>query len=319
MYHINNEGKVYPCRAIVRNCPYGKEWHAETQDELYYKMMRVNPQAEISENVVREVAITGRLRSLYPISHILEDVSYPIEIIITNLEYAIDKVENKSPEETKRRWDRFEKQAAEKVYEALSYNLNVSEAFPIEIRAKGRELFEERLNGKYIDFASATGNKVGFRIHDELKKMEAEIENYKHYKRFALTDENKEGTLGWMKADFYQFSHDLNTSKMLTRPIFYGDLNEAKKKIKSLSDYELLGAYDDYLISDEEILKNVNLANGFKFEPRPDLSREANLSLKRWYDRNRKIVDNWIDNTPKRVLLSMEMSKELDRRKIKRQ
>ena len=106
---------------------------------------------------------------------------------------------------------------------------------------------------------------------------------------------------------------------MLTRPIFYGNIKEAKEKMKKMSDYELLGAYDDYLISDEEIMENVELANNFEFRPRRDLSREANINIRKWYDRNKTIINNWVENTPKRVLLSMEMAKELDRRGIYRQ
>lgn len=320
MYHINYEGKVYPCRAKIRSCPYGKEWHAATREELYYKSMRFSPQVKILEEVKNEIAATGRLRSLYSLSNYIEHVTYPIETIVANLKYAIKLVEDENPKVLRDRWINFVDLAGEYYSEVLINGLDIGKIdVPLEILKRGYEIFDERSGGVVIDFSGATGSPAGNRALRNFYSLEKEIAEFEEYRKFGLTEANKEGTLGWLKRDFYQFSHDLNTSKMLTRPIFYGNIKEAKEKIKKMSDYELLGAYDDYLISDKEIMENVELANNFEFRPRRDLSREANISIRKWYDRNKAIVNDWVDNTPKRVLLSMEMAKELDRRGIYRQ
>lgn len=320
MYHINHEGKVYPCRAKIRSCPYGKEWHAATREELYYKSMRFSPQVKILEEVKNEIAATGRLRSLYSLSNYIEHVTYPIETIVANLEYAIKLVEAENPRVLRDIWVDFVDLAGEYYSQVLRHGLDIRKFdVPPEITRKGREIFNERYGGRVIDFAGATESSAGNRALRNFYSLEKDIAKFEEYRNFGLTEANKEGTLGWLKRDFYQFSHDLNTSKMLTRPIFYGNIKEAKEKIKKMSDYELLGAYDDYLISDKEIMENVELANNFEFRPRRDLSREANINIRKWYDRNKAIVNDWVDNTPKRVLLSMEMAKELDRRGIYRQ
>lgn len=320
MYHINHEGKVYPCRAKIRSCPYGKEWHAATREELYYKSMRFSPQVKILEEVKNEIAATGRLRSLYSLSNYIEHVTYPIETIVANLEYAIKLVEAENPRVLRDIWVDFVDLAGEYYSQVLRHGLDIRKFdVPPEITQKGREIFNERYGGRVIDFAGATESSAGNMALRNFYSLEKDIAKFEEYRKFGLTEANKEGTLGWLKRDFYQFSHDLNTSKMLTRPIFYGNIEEAKEKIKQMSDYELLGAYDDYLISDKEIMENVELANNFEFRPRRDLSREANISIRKWYDRNKAIVNDWVENTPKRVLLSMEMAKELDRRGIYRQ
>lgn len=319
MYHINHEGKVYPCRAKVRSCPYGQSRHAETREELYYKSMRFSPQMKVFKEVEKEVEATGRLRSLYSLSTNIEDLPYPVESIVVNLEYVIKAVENTNPKYLKEQWNNFVEEASDVYSEMLSYGLREEFYVPPEIKKRGYEKFNKRYGGKVIEYAAATGNTTGGRAFRQLLEMEKNFRAFDEYKNFGLTEENKEATLGWLKEDFYQFLHDLNTSKMLTRPIFYGNTKEAQEKIKNLSDYELLGAYDDYLISDKEIMDNVKLANNFEFEPRRDLSRKANINIRKWYDKNKSIVNDWVENTPKRVLLSMEMAKELDRRGIYRQ
>lgn len=319
MYHINYEGKVYPCRAKVRSCPYGSEWHANSKEELFYKHMRFSPEIKVVNSIKNEIAATGRLRSLYSLSQTLEEVPYPMESMVANLEYAINEIEETDPDDLKENWENFASEAAEMYATALEYRLEASYHVPEEIKRRGAQLFNKRTKGKYRENEAITGGTVGVQYIRRLNSMKDSFAMYEEYKQFGLTNENKANTLGWLKEDFYQFSHDLNTSKMLTRPIFYGDIEEGKKKIKEMDNYELLGAYDDYLVSDEEIKENIRLANNFDFRPRPDLSRNANINIRKWYDRNKAIVNDWEENTPKRVLLSMEMAKELDRRGLYRQ
>lgn len=319
MYHINHEGKVYPCRAKILKCPYGAEMHAETREELYYKTMKVNKQVGPAPDVVQEIAITGRMRSLFSTTPVVEKVQYPIEVFISSLEYGIEAMKRNTPQSVEEEWDRFVKESGEKVYDALSYGMSIPDMVPTEIKAEGNRLLNERLNGIPIEYAHATRNRAGLKTLEPLRRLEEEFDNFETYKRFGLSDDNYEGTLGWLKEDFYQFSHDLNTSKMLTQPIFYGNIDKARQKVKELDDYELLSAYDDYLLSDREIKENVELANNFNYEYRSDLTEKANRNVKAWYDRNKKIVEGWHDNTPKRILLSIEMANELDRRGIYRQ
>lgn len=325
MYHINYEGKVYPCRAKVRSCPYGADRHASNKEELYYKSMKFSPNVEIPQSIKGEIDRTGRLRSLYSLSNTLERVPYPIESIVKNLEYSINRVKGYDPKDIAEDWENTINEASELYAETLVHSIDRDYSFtdynfPAEVKKRGEDLFESEHGGRAQSHSAYSKRRhLGLRAFEDLIDMKDELHGYEEYRRFGLTNENKASSLGWMEEDFYQFSHDLNTSKMLTRPIFYGNIDEAKEKIKSLDDYELLGAYDDYLISDREIMENVKLARNFEYSPRPDLSKKANINIRKWYDRNKTIVNDWINNAPKRVLLSMEMANELDRRGILRQ
>ena len=64
MYHINYEGKVYPCRAKVRSCPYGADRHASNKEELYYKSMKFSPSVEIPQSIKGEIDVLNTLPNM---------------------------------------------------------------------------------------------------------------------------------------------------------------------------------------------------------------------------------------------------------------
>lgn len=319
MYHINHEGKIYPCKAKIKKCPYGETRHAKTKEELYYKIMKLSKDAAPAGDAMKEVANTGRLKSLWTASDAIARHSSPIDVVTATLDFAIEAVKKTTPDKVAKRWTPLMKEGSEAVYDCLKYGLKIPSFVPKEIKEQGTSLFYERLNGSPIEYAGSTRNREGLKTLDDIKKLKGDFESYKNFKKWRLTAENYAGTLNWLEEDFYQFSHDLNTSKMITQPVFYGNLKKAKETIQSMGDYELLSAYDDYLLSDNEILDNIALANDFEYKHRNDLNDSANKKLQEWYDMNRKIVKHWKENTPKRVLLSIEMAKELDKRGIFRQ
>lgn len=319
MYHINLEGKVYPCKARINKCPYGDNRHAESKEELFYRVMKLSKDANPTHEAKREISITGRLRSLWSSSKDIAIHKSPIEVITATLDYAINTIEEANPSDYESKWESIINRGGEAVYEALKYGLLIPKIVPQDIKDKGNRLFYERLKGRPVDYAGSTRNQRGLDKRKYIMDMEQDFENYKEWKKWKLTNENKEATLRWLKYDFYQFSHDLNTSKMITQPVFYGDLDKARNTIKNMDDYELLSSYDDYLLSEKEVLENVRLANDFVYTNRNDLSAQANNRIKTWYNMNRTIVEDWKKNAPKRVLLSVEMANELDRRGIIRQ
>lgn len=319
MYHINHEGKVYPCKARINKCPYGDSRHAKTKEELFYRLMKVARDALPSTPAMEEMGRTGRLRSLWSASDDIANSKAPVETVVATLDVAIKALLDTSPEEVSKRYDPIRRKGAEAVYEALKYGLLIPKIVPKDIRDEGHILFYKRLKGVPVEFAGSTRNKFGLDKRRYLLEMKDEFEMYEEYKKWGLTKENYDNTLGWLKQEFYRFSHDLNTSKMITQPVFYGDINKARETIKEMQDFELLAAYDDYLLSDREVLENIALANNFDYESRRDLSHQANDRLAVWYNMNKAIVEDWKKNAPKRILLSIEMANELDRRNIRRQ
>lgn len=326
MYHINHEGKIYPCRAKVRSCPYGSAQHAESKEELYYKLMRFEKKVIVPVETMKQINSTGRLRSLHTLSTPIAEGAPPIETILSSLEKSLDVSKSWDFDIEEDKWDGYEDEIAKDIARAMEYGEPIPDKIPYNIKEKGRKLFREEYGGrrKYsrLDMMrfSHAGEEAGRRrtalsTPGRLKSYE----EYEEYTKFRLTKDNYESSVGWVEEDFLQFSHDLNTSKMITQPVFYGDIKKAEKIIGEMDNYELLSAYDDYLVPDEEIEENVKLANNFKYKPRHDLSLEANQKVSQWYNRNNKIYKNWKRSRPQRMLLSMKMANELDKRNIYRQ
>jgi len=209
---------------------------------------------------------------------------------------------------------------------AYGFELEMPEFISNEMLSKGSKVYMEKYRGVPVDFAGVSRNTYGLRTIQILESSYHAFQRYENYKRekevlqkWGLSRSNYQETLEWTTKEFMRFSHDLSVSKIITQPIFYGDLEIAKEAIRNMDNFELLSTFDDYSVSDEEIESYVKEANYFKYEERKDLSILANIYMSWWYKRNREIYEKWTINTPKRVLLSMEITKELDRRTLIRQ
>ena len=89
MYHINNEGKILPCKATVRACPYGADRHAKSKEELLYRLMQYQGQGEPSYRCMKQVNSIGRLMSLHPLSPDIVKSDSPVSTIVSSLSWAI--------------------------------------------------------------------------------------------------------------------------------------------------------------------------------------------------------------------------------------
>lgn len=321
-YHINFEGKIYPCKAKVHKCPYGEEFHSDNKIELYYKLMGEHGVDSSPSNMaLNELKRTGRIKSLFSSSEAIANVPYPVDVIVATLKESLMDIEKPETKQEVKRWKDFEQKTIEDIRLAL---LNGEKKFPSFIPEKlvreGRSRFMRENGGKA--FVERNMTEVNERRKNINKRLQDNKDLYPIYTKreeSGLNYKNYESNYSWMVHDFEKFSHDLNTSKMITQPFFLGSTEKAKDTISKMDNYELLAAYDDYSLTEQEIEKNVKEANYFKFTPREDLSEDANKSLQTWYNRNREIYRNWRINTPKRTLMSIEMAKELDRRGIQRQ
>lgn len=321
-YHINFEGKIYPCKAKVYKCPYGEEFHSENKAELYYKLIGTHgTDTSPSDTAMSELKRTGRVKSLFSTSEEVAKVDYPVDIIVASLKETLIHLEDPKTKQEIEDMKKLEKITVEDI--RIAY-LNGITDFPsylpkslVErgrrefIKKDGGKVLEEGLKGETLRRQSVT---MG-RLYDRRDKYKDFIKR----EESGLNHHNYESTYAWVVRDFERFSHDLNTSKMITQPIFYGSVEKSKEAIKNMDNYELLAIYDDYSVTDKEIERNVKEANYFQYTWRNDLTEAANKSMETWYNRNREIYENWKINTPKRVLLSMEIAKELDRRGVLRQ
>lgn len=322
-YHINFEGKIYPCNAKVMKCPYGESLHSTSKVALYYKLMgQYGADIEPSENAVNELEKTDRLKSLYSLSPDIEKIEYPADLIVSTLKESISHMSRKGYSPDSDKYKQLEIDAAEDVCYALHSGMKLSEIpsfIPERVKNRGYKRFIDKYEGIPARLHDADKRYYIEQSQIKLVKRKNDLKGYDEFNSTGLSEDTHQKTLAWMTRDFEKFAHDLNTSKMITQPIFYGDLEKAKETIKQMDNYELLSTFDDYSVTDKEIHHNVKEANYFEYEDRKDLSDEANKKLRQWYNRNRQIYDNWKINTPKRVLLSMEIARELDRRTVLRQ
>lgn len=321
-YHINFEGKIYPCKAKIHKCPYGEEFHSTSKVELYYKLMGAHGvDTKPSNMALDEIERTGRIKSLYSSSQAIAQVDYPVDVAVATLQETLVHLEDEKTKEKIEKWKKFEEESIEDVRRAyLNGQTRFPPSIPQEIIEKGRLRFNQLDRGKALEQSNKAETKERLeRINRRLQEKAPYFPAYLKQDKKGLNYKNYESTYSWVAHDFEKFSHDLNTSKMITQPIFYGSISKAKDTISKMDDYELLSVYDDYSISDREIHKNVKDANYFEYKYRDDLSKSANKSMETWYNRNKEIYNNWKINTPKRILLSMEIAKELDKRGVLRQ
>lgn len=343
MYHINHEGKVYPCRATVYKCPYGDKMHARTREELYYKFIRDSYASEPKRNkkVIRDVDEAyedyGGMTSLAPISDTIERSGEPVVDIIRALEHSLGNDKDTCIEYAKKA-----NRSQDEFYDEADYyiqRLYKSGYRKYEILKEGEvdDLSEDLLDrvrrtwieqGAYID--TDESQRIGAGRPDLVENAFRMLNgmNMERYNKIQehIVDVNfyhsheYEENIEWQQGVFLKFSHDLNTSKMLTQsaPLFYGDLKTIHKTISEMDNYELLATYDDYNTPDTEIIENVQMANNFHYTPRSDLSHTANSKLAEWYKRNQKVYETWQEYGPERILIALKLAKELDRRGIYR-
>ena len=321
-YHINFEGKVYPCRAKVHKCPYGEEFHSDNKIELYYKLMGTHgADAEPSNMAMEEQKRHGRIKSLYSSSQAIAQVDYPVDVVVATLQESLIHLEDDKTKEGVEQWKAFEKETVEDVRRAmLNGQTKFRPEIPKSLVDRGHAVFLRQDKGKVL--VESNPRETQEKLNRINGRLNARVSHYEHFEKKienGLNHKNYESTYAWVVHDFEKYSHALNTSKMITQPVFYGNIARAKDTISKMDSFELLSAYDDFSVSDREIERNVKETNYFQYEYRDDLNEAANKSMERWYNRNKEIYNNWKINTPKRVLLSMEIAKELDARGVLRQ
>ena len=312
-YHINFDGKIYPCRAKVQKCPYSESLHSEDKVELYYKLMVEDKGIiEPSSGGLEEIKEKNRIGSLESLSDDIENSNAPIELIIHTLGEGLDHISKVDMRKIEREHRSFFLEFAERVSDLKRFGVPVPENVPVEIADKAESIFR----GENL------GVTRGIRTRPDVLAKERFVvqTNYdRHYNYVdGLNKDNYVESYEWMSSEFEKFTRDLNASKMLTQPVFFGNLDRAKEIIRNMNGRELLSAFEDYSLSKSEIEESIKEANYFEYTERSDLSEKANEKLKTWYDRNKEIYKSWKINSSKRILLSMEIADEIDRRNYMR-
>lgn len=332
-YHINFEGKINPCQAKVLKCPYDNALHSDSKIELYYKLMESTHGTHMSrcKSAMKVLHQKKRLKDYSSFELWGTKDCCIVEGIVATLWEAIQYSQTSDSDPTdiaaEIYWENFEEAIADVVAQAYQYGVKFPSYVSDDIKFKSIRLYErrnpdERATNGHLEIIQYPNKGNVKTAEAALRAQFLKFEKYNDYKNGVIRNENYGDPYAWMKRDFLKFSHDLNTSKMITQPIFYGNIENAKNAIRNMDDYELLATFDDYSVTDSEIEENVKKANYFELvhEKRySSLESGYYYYLSEWYKRNKEIYEQWKNYTPKRVLLAIEMANELDRRKLKRQ
>ncbi|GAA0301656.1 hypothetical protein GGQ92_002241 [Gracilibacillus halotolerans] len=275
--------------------------------------------AEHSDLAMKELEARNRLADFNSLSEAIEQVNSPVDVVVATFWKALAHINSQETIETVRKWELFEQEAAEEVRLAyLNGQDTMPKSVPARIRALGVSLFDQKDEGVPRRLLESDIEENLRKIKKRLQSKGQKFYEYERVYKWGLNHTNFMKVRTETQKSFEKFFHDLNTSKMITQPVFYGDFENAKETIRHMDNYELLSIFDDYSLTDTEIEENVRKANYFRYERRGDLTEKANDKMEAWYNRNREIYETWKINTPRRVLLYMEIVKEIDRRTLLR-
>ena len=150
-YHLNPDGKIYPCRARVQKCPYGDDMHAETKEELYVKAMQIYKTVKPSKGVMSELKLYGAFSDFTPMSKELETSNAPIELILASLDEGIKTVKE-NPYKHSKNPPSFvvetEENAIELCRSILRYNEDIPKWIPDRIIKESFKRWREYDNSK---------------------------------------------------------------------------------------------------------------------------------------------------------------------------
>lgn len=323
-YHINYEGKILPCRARVKKCPYGSARHADSYEELYERAMEDYSNAKPPENVAQELEAGEILSGMHGISDELETSKAPIELMLATIDLARKKADNDvMPSYLVNNRKKIIEKAAEAI-EAARLTVNPHMGLTPEMVVEARELAEKRSKSRgFFERKKYVNDKLAAEKEQEVKMMKDKIDEIarweKTHSQNVVDQETKRNYKKALEIDYNNYSKALNTSKLITQPDWTNTerLEQVNENIQNMTDQELLSMYDDLTISDTEIRKNLNDINFFRYNRRSDLSDKANDNIEAWYNRNNERARKFVLRSSGRILLSMRVAKELTMRDVR--
>lgn len=148
----------------------------------------------------------------------------------------------------------------------------------------------------------------------ELEDLDKNSDVYKWVSKNKLNAENKAGSLTWMRRDYFQYMHNINTSKILKSALLVKDEKDAVLQVKGLSDDNLLKSLDFYTMDKDILKKFINMTNNFAFSLRIDLSEAANNKLDQWHLENRDLIKHLEKNQNLHPFLAKTVADEAKKR-----
>lgn len=323
-YHINYEGKILPCRARVKKCPYGAARHGDSYEELYEQAMEVYSNARPPQNIQEQLESGEVLRGLDGISKELETSKAPIELLLSTVSLARKKADNDiMPTYIANNRKKVIETAATAI-EAARLTVNKRMGLPIDMEREAFALAEERAKSRgFLNRKKYISDKLAGDKEAEVMSMKKQIDEITAWERThsqnVLTEDEKRNYKRALESDYNNYSKALNTSKLITQPDWSNSarLERINENLHEMTDQELLSMYDDLTVSDNEVNDSLKDVNYFQYRRRKDLSDEANDNIEEWYNRNQERARKFVIRGSGRILLSMRVAKELTMRDVR--
>lgn len=323
-YHINYEGKILPCRARVKKCPYGPARHADSYEELYERAMEDYSNAKTPEEVAQQLKSGKILRGMQDISKELETSKAPIELMLATIDLARKNADNDiMPAKLANNRKKIIETAATAI-EAARLTVNSRMGLTPEMTIEARNLAEKRAKSRgFFERKKYISDELAAQKEQEVIRMRPQIDEIDQWERThaqtPIDPTTKRNYKRALEDDYNNYSKALNTSKLITQPDWTNSerLEQVNENLHEMSDQELLSMYDDLTISDSEIRKNLDDINFFRYNRRNDLSEAANDNIEAWYNRNNERARKFVLRSSGRILLTMRVAKELTMRDVK--
>lgn len=335
MYHINNDGKIYPCRAKVKMCPYGSEWHAETEEELYDKVLNDFSTAETTQQV-DDILNSGGGVYDQPFMEAIESTENgQLETLLASYREAIRRERLHGQAVPGWYHNSREKviQAAAEAIEAARFNVSSKLGLPRDIRIEATERAREIHSQRgFFEKSRYMNDHRAYELERRVQGMAGEIQDLKDYEASRprtpnFSEEDHQIYLNNLMADYKGLSKIYNREKVASTVIWGNakSVDRVIENIDTMDDYELLSLYDDAsvdrnyaFVSDDEAIADKQLI--YRLLSTHDgvvRAPKAVESINKKIDRYYRVAQTNDTTAVRRLYVSVIVAKELMRRKIR--
>lgn len=351
-YHLNWEGRIYRCRAKVRPCPYGADFHADRKEELYHKIAKeAGRNVGVMDEVVKRMDKGDQIGGIWDISqYIASTEPAPLEVSIATLEYVIERtteeyeraVANGTENDTPRAVTTLVGHWSAKAEECIEYLAMACATFTPNLESSSFEDYYERTidNDPYgavgypaQELVSEAMSRASY--GDKYKNIGGYTSYYIEQAKLVaieagtdFADAYTEGRVSSVKSisfryfglsptknDFNKLSAALNTSKIISSTPMPSN-RPLEETIANMSNDELVTLYEDSSTYDGEVQMLVEECDYFMYTPDDRCSRNYNNQVGKWYERNRQAWKRYVLDSPRRITMSMLIADELTKRGI---
>lgn len=312
-YHINYDGKVYPCRNFLQRCPYGKDRHADNPEDLFFKFADQYYNEQIPAGVIQKLKTGDPLQGLDNFDKAIANSVSPVELICEVLKMAIDYAGAASLTED-------EQDYRSKAVGDLTLLLQGGRDLPEQIPdALMDEALTKNAHSGFHPFRQQHDFDAGYGLREQLEKEAPYLEELeqKRTSGYQFTPEAKKDYLAWLRKEFDQWSFKLNVRRLLSQPqLVTKTYDEIGTRLDHLTNVDLLSLLDSCTLSNREIVDETAASHDFDYEDEIELSEAANLNLRNWHQKANKVERHYVINSARQTLVAVFIVNILHKRDV---